>query len=68
MESLKYYCMFIGYPSSGHSVVGAFIDAHRNAIVSHELNAAQRIWSNPANQRFKNLPGVEAFFEFNNQL
>ncbi len=48
MESLKCYCTFIGYPASGHSVVGAFIDAHKNAIVSHELNAAQRIWSNPA--------------------
>lgn len=42
--SPSHYCMFIGYPASGHSVIGAFIDAHRNAIVSHELDAAWRIW------------------------
>ncbi len=44
-ESLTHYCMFIGYPASGQSVIGAFIDAHRNAIVSHELDAAWRIWN-----------------------
>lgn len=33
------YCMFIGYPRSGHSVVGSLLDAHENVIVAHELNA-----------------------------
>jgi len=37
------FCFFIGYSASGHSVIGAIIDAHRNAIVSHEIHAIQLI-------------------------
>src|SRR5512143_1721936 len=32
------FCLFVGYPRSGHSLVGAFLNAHRHAVVSHELN------------------------------
>ena len=31
--------MFIGYPRSGHSLVGSLINAHRNAVICHELHA-----------------------------
>lgn len=31
--------MFIGYPRSGHSLVGSIIDAHPNACISHEMDA-----------------------------
>jgi hypothetical protein len=37
------YCMFIGYPRSGHSVVGSLLDAHPDMIVAHELNALKFI-------------------------
>jgi len=37
-SKLKTYCMFIGYPRSGHSLVGSLIDAHPNAIISHEAD------------------------------
>jgi len=40
-ESLKFFCMFIGYPYSGHSLVGSIIDAHPNAVVSHELHVGK---------------------------
>lgn len=33
------YCMFIGYPRSGHSVVGSLLDAHQHMVIAHELNA-----------------------------
>jgi hypothetical protein len=33
------YCMFIGYPRSGHSLVGSILDAHPEAVVAHELDA-----------------------------
>ncbi len=39
--SLKYFCMFIGYPYSGHSLVGSIIDAHPNAAISHELHVGR---------------------------
>lgn len=36
---LETYCLFIGYPRSGHSLVGSLLDAHENAVIAHELNA-----------------------------
>jgi sulfotransferase family protein len=30
--------MFVGYPRSGHSIAGALLNAHRDAVISHELN------------------------------
>jgi hypothetical protein len=37
-SALKYFCLFIGYPRSGHSLVGSIIDAHQEACVSHEFD------------------------------
>ncbi|MEM1169885.1 MAG: sulfotransferase domain-containing protein [Cyanobacteria bacterium P01_H01_bin.35] len=42
-HNVEKYCMFIGYPRSGHSLVGALIDAHPNIILSHELDALQYV-------------------------
>lgn len=30
--------LFVGYPRSGHSLIGSLLDAHPEAIISHELN------------------------------
>lgn len=38
-KSVEKYCMFVGYPRSGHSLVGSLLDAHPNIIIGHELNA-----------------------------
>ncbi|PSO86707.1 MAG: sulfotransferase family protein [Cyanobacteria bacterium QS_5_48_63] len=38
-QNVDKYCMFIGYPRSGHSLVGSLLDAHPNIIIAHELNA-----------------------------
>lgn len=38
-SSLKSYCMFLGYPRSGHSLVGSLLDAHPQIVISHELDA-----------------------------
>ena len=35
-RNIHTYCMFIGYPRSGHSLIGALIDAHPNAIIGME--------------------------------
>lgn len=37
--SLKSYCMFLGYPRSGHSLIGSMLDAHPHMVISHELDA-----------------------------
>ncbi len=38
-EDLEAYCMFLGYPRSGHSLVGSLLSAHPRAVISHELDA-----------------------------
>ena len=30
--------MFVGYPRSGHSLVGSLLDAHPDAVIAHELD------------------------------
>ena len=42
-DSIETYCMFIGYPRSGHSLIGSILDAHPDAIISHELDALKFI-------------------------
>lgn len=37
------YCMFIGYPRSGHSLVGSLLDAHPHAAIAHEVDALKYI-------------------------
>jgi Sulfotransferase family len=36
--AVKTYCMFLGYPRSGHSLVGSLLDAHPEVIIAHELD------------------------------
>jgi hypothetical protein len=36
---VRTFCLFTGYPRSGHSLVGALLDAHPNAVIAHEQQA-----------------------------
>lgn len=38
-EDVKTFVMFIGYPRSGHTLVGFLLDAHPNAIVASQTSA-----------------------------
>ncbi len=38
LASLDSYCFFVGYPRSGHSLVGALLDAHPDVVIAHELD------------------------------
>lgn len=38
-DEIERYCMFIGYPRSGHTLVGSLLDAHPDVVISHELDA-----------------------------
>jgi Sulfotransferase family len=40
-EDVETFCMFIGYPRSGHSLVGSLLDAHPNVVIAHELNVLE---------------------------
>jgi hypothetical protein len=37
-RELETLCLFIGYPRSGHSLVGSLLDAHPEMIVAHEAD------------------------------
>lgn len=36
---VRAFCLFVGHPRSGHSLLGAMLNAHRNAVIAHELDA-----------------------------
>lgn len=38
-RSVETYCGFLGHGRSGHSLIGALINAHRDAVIAHELHA-----------------------------
>ncbi|MGH9118458.1 MAG: sulfotransferase [Acidimicrobiales bacterium] len=40
---VRSFLLFVGHPRSGHSLVGALIDAHPNALVAHELDALKYV-------------------------
>jgi len=52
---LEKYCMFVGYPRSGHSLVGSLIDAHPNAVIAHELDALAHIEEGVSRQQLFQL-------------
>ena len=35
--------MFVGYPRSGHSLVGALLDAHPEIVIAHELDVLRQL-------------------------
>ncbi len=37
-EPLERFCLFVGYPRSGHSLVGSLLDAHPDVAIAHELH------------------------------
>jgi hypothetical protein len=47
-DRVERFCLFVGYPRSGHSLLGALVNAHPDAVISHELNAAPLIVSGVA--------------------
>jgi hypothetical protein len=44
-QGVETYCMFIGYPRSGHSLTGSLLDAHPNIIIAHELNTMKYLFA-----------------------
>lgn len=42
-DGVETYCMFIGYPRSGHTLVGSLLDAHPEVVVGNELNTMRYI-------------------------
>ena len=37
-DETKYFCLFLGWSRSGHSIVGSVLDAHPNIVITHEYD------------------------------
>ncbi len=42
-DDVNTYCMFVGYPRSGHSLIGSLLDAHPEIVIAHEQGALKYI-------------------------
>lgn len=42
-EQVPVYVMFLGYPRSGHTLIGALLNAHPETWIAHELNALKYV-------------------------
>ena len=42
INGIQRFVFFVGYPRSGHSIVGSFMDAHPNMIIAHEFMLFKR--------------------------
>lgn len=42
-DDIGIYCMFIGYPRSGHTLIGSSLDAHPNVVLGHEMDALKYV-------------------------
>jgi hypothetical protein len=43
LQALQAYTMFLGYPRSGHTLIGSLLNAHPEVVVAHELNALRYV-------------------------
>jgi hypothetical protein len=43
LASVRTYCLFLGHARSGHSIVGALLDAHPQIAISDELGALRYV-------------------------
>ena len=37
------FCLFVGYSRSGHSLVGALLDAHPEITIAHQVNGLKLV-------------------------
>lgn len=42
-DNVRGFVIFVGQPRTGHSLVGALLDAHPNALIAHELDVLKYV-------------------------
>lgn len=38
IDNVRVFFVFLGYPRSGHTILGALMNAHPNIVISHQYN------------------------------
>lgn len=53
---LESFCLFVGYPRSGSTLIGSMLDAHPNIIIGHEVDALGMVrWGASAQTLYRAL-------------
>ena len=47
VDGVEKFVLFVGYPRSGHSIIGSMMDSHQNMIISHEYMIFREWAENP---------------------
>ncbi len=47
LNGVEKFVFFVGYPRSGHSIIGSMMDAHPNMIISHEFMLFKKLTQDP---------------------
>ena len=55
IDQVKYLFVFFGYPRSGHSILGALMDAHPNMIIAHQYDLCRSHHRNNKKLLFNDL-------------
>lgn len=42
-DTVERFCLFVGYPRSGHTLIGSLLDAHPDTMIAHELGAMRYV-------------------------
>ena len=43
ISGVKKFIFFVGYPRSGHSIIGSILDTHPNVVIAHEYNLFEKL-------------------------
>jgi len=64
-DGVETFVMFIGYPRSSHSLVGAMLDAHPEIIIPHEYDVIQNWgkYNQSSTVSKRNLAKYKLFFD-----
>jgi len=62
-RSARSFCLFAGYPRSGHTLIGALLNAHPEMLIAHELNVLTYVKQNyDRDTLFAKLVGRDKWF------
>ena len=54
VNGIKKFVFFIGYPRSGHSIIGSMMDAHPNMVIAHEFMLFKKLSQGSQRSQLKN--------------
>ena len=58
VDGVEKLVLFVGYPRSGHSIIGSMMDAHPNMVISHEYHLVPRCVDSARDKFPKNMSAI----------